>query len=147
MGTDRAGRAAANKSHGSLPTGGEAIALLSDGVVDSVTSPDSSRRLSITRQMNVPASARRQPLPPDRVEEADGGPVIEDTRRGDRGQVQADQDRMSVTSADALAVWTEREPLLVVLFDDPVEQVPGEGDTRLIGLAQHIVSFGPARIL
>ena len=92
------------------------------------------------------AAALEQTLATDRCDEPFRSAVIQPLRRRDRPQPEFDLDGMPLIRTNAASVVADRETLLVVVFDDCIDQRTGQ---RLVALRQtdQVVDIDPACII
>lgn len=97
----------------------------------------------ISAQLDVLAGHLGEPLALDRIHEAGAGAMVEELGWRFSGELNVDIDRMTLGSANAIAVFRE-EKALFTLLNDRLKTIAREDFTIFFKAGEKVVDFCPA---
>lgn len=111
------------------------------------TLTDLASRFQIGGQVDVLTASPYQPRRLDRIQELGDSPVVQQLGRLNRLEPQIDLDGMPLVGPNSLTIWTDGEPLLVVLADNTFQQWAGQLLASTIRGGQQHVDRDPALVI
>ena len=107
---------------------------------------DGESRFRIRREMDLIAAGGKEATSTNRREVRFGSAVKEDLWRRDRLKLEVDRNRVALAGANGVA-WAEGKPLLVIFFDDLLDERSRDGHSYGVSFEQQLVYTRPTMLV